>query len=204
MAHGRPLKPLDPTAGAAAALGARVRSRRLEENLTLAALGALAGYSPQHISELERARASVTRQCVTALDAALGANGELLELLRPAVTERAFAAQDRAAARGGATMDDVDPTNRRGLLGASASAALGVAGVAAAPVAARDVDPELPEHWGGGLLRLLGRYDETHGPRDVLDTVRRELRVIAERADARGGALGRPGGLAGRGLRRRT
>jgi helix-turn-helix protein len=47
--------------------------------LTLAALGARAGFSAQHISTLELAQTAATRTCVAALDAALDANGALLE-----------------------------------------------------------------------------------------------------------------------------
>jgi len=72
----------------------------------------------------------------------------------------------------------VEPTNRRGLLGAGTAAALGTAGVVA-PAAARDIDPELPTHWID-LLNVLSQHDDTFGPRTVRDAVRRELRVIAE------------------------
>jgi hypothetical protein len=79
----------------------------------------------------------------------------------------------------------VNPTNRRGLIGVAGATALG-ASIAAAPAAAREVDPELPEHYAE-LLRLLGRHDDAFGPRDVIGVVRRELRVIADhRAAARG------------------
>ncbi|MGH2944543.1 MAG: helix-turn-helix domain-containing protein, partial [Solirubrobacteraceae bacterium] len=186
MAPGRPLTPLDPTAGAAARLGAEIRRLRLERKLTLSALGDLAGYSPQHLSDLERGRSSVTRACIAALDDALGAGGALLELLPAAVTERAFAAQDRAADR---RYDDgdVDPTNRRGLLDAAAAAALGGAALGPAPTAARDVDPEMAAHWTA-LLAILGAHDAAHGPHGVLTIVERELGVIAaHRAVARGG-----------------
>jgi hypothetical protein len=40
--------------------------------------------------------------------------------------------------------DDVNPTNRRGLLGAGTLGALGAVGVAAAPAAAHEVDPSFP------------------------------------------------------------
>ncbi len=81
----------------------------------------------------------------------------------------------------------MDPTNRRSLLGAgAAAAALGGLGAIAAPTAAREIDPELPQHWTG-LLAVLGHHDDANGPRAVLDAVQRELRVIAEhRAVARG------------------
>jgi transcriptional regulator with XRE-family HTH domain len=186
MARGRPLTPLDPGASAAAALGAAVRDGRLAKGLTLTALGALVDYSPQHLSDLERGRSSVTQACVGALDAALDADGALLALLRPAVTERAMAAQARAAARGRYDDDDVDPTTRLGLFEAGAATALGAATVGPAPARARDVDPGLVDHWMS-LLRLLSAHDDTFGPREVLAAVVRELGLIAEhRAAARG------------------
>lgn len=81
----------------------------------------------------------------------------------------------------------MEPTNRRGLIGAAGATALG-ASVAVAPAAAREIDPALPEHWSG-LLRLLDRHDSMFGPRDVLAVVQRELRVIAEHRQAATGAL---------------
>jgi hypothetical protein len=78
----------------------------------------------------------------------------------------------------------VEPTDRRGLLGAAGAAALGLS--TAVPAAAREVDPELPTHWTD-LLTLLGRHAEMFGPRGVLDIIEREMRVItAHRASARG------------------
>ena len=134
---------------------------------------------------MELAATGATPSCVAALDAALDAGGSLLELLPAVVAERLVAADDRAAARR-YDDEDVEPTNRRGLLGGAAGAALGAAALGAAPAAAREVDPELPAHWSN-LLRLLGRLDMLRGPQDVLAAVRRELRLIAEhRAVARG------------------
>jgi len=119
------------------------------------------------------------------LDAALDADGALLALLPAAISERLGAADLRAAARQ-YDDEDVEPTNRRGLLGGAAGAALGAAALGSAPAAAREVDPGLPEHWSN-LLGLLGRLDMLRGPQDVLAAVRRELRLIAEhRAVARG------------------
>jgi hypothetical protein len=152
--------------------------------MTLSALGARTGYSAQHVSSLELASAGATPSCVAALDAALDADGALLDLLPAVISERLMAAELRAAARR-YDDEDVEPTNRRGLLGGAAGAALGAA-LGASPVAAREVDPALPEHWSN-LLRLLGRLDMLRGPQDVLAAVQRELRLIAEhRAVARG------------------
>jgi transcriptional regulator with XRE-family HTH domain len=197
---GRPLKPLDPNASAAAKLGAELRARRLDCGLTLAALGSQIGYSPQHVSEVERANVSFSGSFVVACDDALEAGGHLKALYSAVAQEQAALRHLRANARAGLSPallfqeevlrivgEDVDPTNRRGLLGAgAAAAALGGLGAIAAPSAARAIDPELPAHWTT-LLAVLGHHDDANGPHAVLDTVRRELRVIAEhRAVARG------------------
>jgi len=187
-AAGRPLKPLAADAPPAAGrLAAELRRLRLQHGLTLAEVARRAGYSPQHVSSLELAATGATPSCVAALDAALDAGGSLLELLPAVVAERLVAADDRAAARR-YDDEDVEPTNRRGLLGGAAGAALGAAALGAAPAAAREVDPELSAHWSA-LLRLLGRHDELFGPRDVLDTVQRELRLIAEHRQVARGEL---------------
>jgi transcriptional regulator with XRE-family HTH domain len=187
-AAGRPCKPIAPEAPpAAAALGGELRYRRLEGGLTLQALGARAGYSPQHVSSIELAVAGATPGCVAALDAALDAEGALLELLPAVIAERLVAADCRAAARRRYD-EDVEPTNRRGLLGMGAGAALGGVGVAATPAAARDVDPELPAHLTQ-LLSLLGQHEAMFGPHDVLDSVRHQLSVIAEQRERARGEL---------------
>ena len=197
---GRPAKPLDPDASHAARLGAELRARRKSRGLTLEAFAAVIGYSPQHVSEVERANASFSGAFVAACDRALGADGQLTSLFPPVVREQAVLRHQRSAARAGLPLgcaagshidagEDVDPTNRRGLLGAGAATALGGLGVIAAqPAAARDVDPDLPAHWTR-LLSLLGRHDAMYGPRDVLDTVCHELRVIADHRRAARGEL---------------
>jgi transcriptional regulator with XRE-family HTH domain len=97
--RGRPPKPLDPNASNAARLGAEIRSRRLERGLTLEALAEVIGFTPQHISEVERAKASVSNPFLTACDHALEAQGSLLELLPAVVYERAIERHDRSVAR---------------------------------------------------------------------------------------------------------
>jgi transcriptional regulator with XRE-family HTH domain len=191
---GRPLKPLDPSASHVARLGAELRSYRLARNLTLQALGDLIGYSPQHISEVELAKTYASRPFISACDVALLADGALLALLRAAAYERARQSDERSVARRYAALthsevgdEDVD-TNRRGLLGAGAAAALGAAGVAAAPAAAREIDPELPAHYAQ-LLSVLGRHDAAFGPHEVLATVRRELSIIAANREVARGEL---------------
>ncbi|MGI9099884.1 MAG: helix-turn-helix domain-containing protein [Solirubrobacteraceae bacterium] len=190
--RGRPPNPIDPDASHSARLGAEL-AHRLAEGLTLQALGDLIGFTPQHVSEVERAKTAPTRPFIAACDHALNAHGALLELLPAAVHERDTQRHERAAARRGdrdpslrceahsdAGDEDVDPTNRRGLLGAGAgaAAALGLSGVAA-PTQARQIDPDLPAHWTA-LLNLLDRHDAMFGPHDVLASVLRELHVIAE------------------------
>jgi hypothetical protein len=52
--RGRPPKPIAPDApAAAAALGAKLRQLRTDRALTQLELGQLAGYTPQHVSEVE-------------------------------------------------------------------------------------------------------------------------------------------------------
>lgn len=200
---GRPLTPLEPDASSAAYLGSEVRRRRLERGWTLEELAERASYSIQHISEVERAKTWPSAPFVAACDGALEARGRLLDLLPAVDNERAEQRRERAVARRArestpvaceatdseaGDVEDVDPTNRRGLLNAGAVAALGTAGLATTPAAARELDPELPGHWAG-LLRLLGRHDAAFGPREVLDIVQRELRRIATYREVARGEL---------------
>jgi hypothetical protein len=74
--------------------------------------------------------------------------------------------------------DDVDPISRRSLFGVGVGAALGL-NATTSPAAAREIDPELVSHWMR-LLRILGCHDAMFGPHDVLDSVRREIGVIAD------------------------
>jgi transcriptional regulator with XRE-family HTH domain len=203
--RGRPPNPVDPEASHAARLGAEIRARRTTEGLTLQQLVDLAGYTPQYLSEIERAKATPTVAFVAAVDRALDARGALERLLPPVLQDRERQRQERAEARraeAGSPLrceaathsevagddEDVEPTDRRGLFNAAGVAALGAAGVTsvAAPAQAHQIDPELPAHWDN-LLRLLGRVDMLRGPQDVLDAVRRETALIAGyRQSARG------------------
>jgi transcriptional regulator with XRE-family HTH domain len=185
--RGRPPKPLDADSSSAAYLGAELRSRRQARGWTLKQLAEQIGYSMQHVSEVERSRSAPSGPFVAACDRALGARGRLLDLLPAVVNERIAQRQERETARRAAVRcdaseavgdEDVEPTNRRGLLGAGAAAALAAAGVAAAPAAAREVDPELPAHWTR-LLDVLSRHDDAFGPHDVLAVVRHQLTLIA-------------------------
>jgi transcriptional regulator with XRE-family HTH domain len=83
------------------------------------------------------------------------------------------------------TGEDVEPLSRRSLLGAGVGAALAL-DATTAPATAREIDPRLVEHWMS-LMHVLRRHDAMFGSRGVLDTVRRELALIADyRRMARG------------------
>jgi transcriptional regulator with XRE-family HTH domain len=97
--RGRPPNPLDPDASRAARLGAEIRARRQAQGLTLEALATLIGFSPQHVSEAELAKAPVSEPFVAACDRALDAQGALLALLPAVVYERATERHDRSVAR---------------------------------------------------------------------------------------------------------
>jgi transcriptional regulator with XRE-family HTH domain len=205
--RGRPPTPLNPEASKRARLGAELRDRREAVGMTLEDLANVIRYSPQRISDVERAKATPSRRFITACEDALHADGKLLLLLPDAQRERDTARQERADARRAARqaepappltceatdseagdVEDVEPVNRRGLLNAGAAAALGGLGVASAtPAAARDIDPELPEHCMA-LMRLLERHDGVFGPAAVIDAVRHQQHQIARHREiARGG-----------------
>jgi transcriptional regulator with XRE-family HTH domain len=193
--RGRPPKPLDRDSSSAAYLGAELRARRQERELTQKELAALIGFSPQHVSEVERAKTWPTQPFIAACDRALDAQGRLLDLLPAVAQERATQRDQRAEQRryAGSTHsdagdDDVKPTNRRGLLGAGAAATLGAAGIAAAPAAARKIDPELPSHCRA-LLSVLGRHDAMCGPHEVLAAVGHQIAIIAEYREVARGEL---------------
>jgi len=97
--RGRPPKPLDADGSKAARLGVEVRRRREGRELTQKALAALTGFSPQHLSEVERGEASVSEHFIQACDDALGADGRLVELLPPVIYERARARWSNRAAQ---------------------------------------------------------------------------------------------------------
>jgi transcriptional regulator with XRE-family HTH domain len=184
--RGRPSAPLEPSASAAARLGAELRELRLGHELTLAGLAARVGYSLQYISQIEHGRTVASEAFVHSCETELRADGVLTGLLPAVILEHARHRARRTAARRGAHVHDdnedaVDPITRR-------DAGTATAGLlaAAAPAAASDVDPALPDHWEQ-LLAIVGTHDAAHGPHGVLGAVRRELRLIAEyREIARG------------------
>ena len=107
MPAGRPPKPIDPTASAAAALGFEIRSLRLSRGWTLDDLALRVGYRPQHISSVELAQTTYSLRFVEALDAALEAGSRLVELYPEVLLERSRQHEDRASRRrAAATVDD--------------------------------------------------------------------------------------------------
>jgi transcriptional regulator with XRE-family HTH domain len=149
--RGRPPHPLDPEASSAALLGAEIRTRRQRRGLTLEGLAALIGCSPQHVSEVERAKTSVSEPFVAACDQALDARGAISALLRAVVTERAL---ERARGRSTIGHGSLRPRSASGSL-------------AAQPSASSKVDPELVQHWLE-LKGVLTDHDQLFGPRRVL------------------------------------
>ena len=125
--------------------------------------------SQTSLSRIEHGKCRLTVDDITWFAGALGLN----------VTLR-WAPQYQAG-------EDVNPLSRRSLLGAGVGAAFGL-NATTAPIAAREVDPELVSH-SMTLLRILGCHDAMFGPRDVLDTVRREVGMVARHRQMARGVL---------------
>jgi transcriptional regulator with XRE-family HTH domain len=189
--RGRPPAPLEPSASAAARLGAKLRRLRSARGLTLAELSVRVGYSGQFISQVEHGRSTASEAFVQACDMELGADGALLGLLPAVILEQARKRSARSRARREDTdnsdrEDDVQPMTRRGMVATGAAAALSLGGTVA-PASAGDIDPGLADHWER-LLAIVGTHDAAHGPQEVLATARRELHLItAYRKVATGG-----------------
>jgi transcriptional regulator with XRE-family HTH domain len=97
--RGRPPKSVDADASCAARLGAELRARRAARSLTLQGLSNLAGYTPQHISQVELAQTRVSLEFVECVDRALDAGGALVHLYPAVQAERMAATERRATAR---------------------------------------------------------------------------------------------------------
>jgi hypothetical protein len=132
--------------------------------------GTLAGWlyvSQATLSRIEQGRRRLTLEEIDGYARSLGLSVALRWAPQPEVGE------------------DVDPLSRRSLFGAGAGAALGL-GATTAPAAARDIDPDLVEHWMR-LMQVLYRHDAMFGPQDMVAPVRHELGLIAAHRDvARG------------------
>jgi hypothetical protein len=181
--RGRPAAPLEPSASAAARLGAELRELRTAHELTLTGFGVRIGYSAQYVSQVEHGRSAPSEAFVRTCDVELGGGGALMRLLPAVILEQAQHRSARVAARHGTNLSaaeqhDVDPINRRELAAAGAAAGIRL-GVACAPMSTRNVDPALPEH-SERLLAIIGTHDAAHGAHEVRETASRELRLIAE------------------------
>lgn len=96
---GRRPNALDPTASAAAALGAALREARFAKGHTLETLSAETGYSIQHISSIELGITYCSAACIGTMDAALDTDGKLGVLLDATVQERLAVRGERANAQ---------------------------------------------------------------------------------------------------------
>lgn len=122
----------------------------MARNLTLRALANRIGYSPQHISEVELAQASASNAFIAACDRALGADGQLNEMLPAVVLERSLQRDARASVRRSAASVD-DDVRRRAFLGLGVVAVL--FGPEAAARALSDADAEQVTHeWSRALF----------------------------------------------------
>jgi transcriptional regulator with XRE-family HTH domain len=169
--RGRPPNPLNPDASHAARLGAAIRARRQARGLTLEDLAELLGFSPQYLSEVERAKTSVSEQFVSACDQALEARGSLSALLPAVIEERALERRRRATIRHGS----LRPRPFDGALATQPST----------PVA---IDPELVPHWLE-FKGILTDHDQLFGPQRVLAVTQRGLAIIGRHRQLSRGRL---------------
>jgi|SRR5215218_2567533 len=187
--RGRPLKALNRDASSAARLGAALRACRLERGLTLEELAALVGYSAQHVSQAERAQASVSRHFVGLCDHALDAHGSLLALLAPVVYERTMQRDNRSAARRRrATPPDAGgPLDLSTVPGARGDESVGdelEAIELARRVRAGDVSAATLDGLALGVHELCRRYTRVP-PAALVDAVRGYRRHVFDLLDAR-------------------
>lgn len=127
-------------------MGAELRALRQARGLTLEALGRSIGYSPQYVSEIERANVAPTRPFITECDRALAAEGALLKLLPAVVDEHAFERERRATARRRAlrSAEEDDDVRRRAFIGVGLAVVL--FGPEAAARAISEADAERIAH----------------------------------------------------------
>jgi transcriptional regulator with XRE-family HTH domain len=179
--RGRPPKPLHADGSSAARLGFEIRRRRERSGLTQAALGAIIGFSPQHLSSVERGETPVSEPFVQACDDALGADGCLLELLPPVVYERARSRWSNRMERDADSM--LLPPSKASLpvFGRAPTESAGSARIAAANVEAI-----------GAMVTALRRVDNRHGGGStrgvVLGYLNREVSPMLRAMQARGAA----------------
>ena len=191
MPRGRPPKAVDPNASSSARLGAEIRARRVARNLTLDRLSRRIGCTPQHISEVELAKTTVSRAFVEAVDRALDADGRIVDLYPAAAAEQERARQDRAHARREAVRSgqEVD-AKRRAFIGLGLSAVL--LGPEAAARATNDEWDRIAYAWSyevatapdrgallPGLVADLKRLQARGGPQHVVAQLSSHVGAIA-------------------------
>src|SRR6266498_1622258 len=101
LPRGRLPDQLDPSSSAAAHFGAELRALRLDDRLTIKALGKLIGFSPTRISEVENGKGKLSREFVEACERELPAGGALLTLFEVVVQEETAERHAKLAARRG-------------------------------------------------------------------------------------------------------
>jgi transcriptional regulator with XRE-family HTH domain len=176
--RGRPSKQLDAEASSAARLGVELRRRREQCGLTQVALAALVGFSPQHLSEVERGVGSVSEQFIQACDDALQADGRLVKLLTPVVYERARARWSNRAERHSTATDASEPC---GPSLASESGITPSRGVC-------PTDAEVIAEMISALRRVDNRYGGGYARGVVLRYFNGEVRPLLRTMQAQGGA----------------
>lgn len=192
MPRGRPPKSIDPNASAAARLGAEIRASRAARDLTLHALAPKIGYTAQHISEVELAKASASEPFVAAVDRVLDARGSLLALYPAVVIEQVVARQKRATSRQDAirSCQEVDDVKRRAFIGLGLSVVL--LGPEAAARASNDDWDRIAHAWSyeistapdrtallPGLAADLKRLHANSGPQRVIAQLSSYVAAIA-------------------------
>jgi transcriptional regulator with XRE-family HTH domain len=190
--RGRPPKQVDASVSCAARLGAEIRACRVARNLTLHRLSPLIGYAPQHISEVELAKASASEAFVKAVDEALDAQGRLLALYPAVKVEQLAERERRETLRRGAirSVQEVSDVKRRAFLGLGLSVVL--LGPEAAAHASKDDWDRIAHAWSyeistapdrnallPGLAADLKRLSANGGPQRVFAQLSSYVAAIA-------------------------
>jgi hypothetical protein len=130
---------------------------RVAQNLTLHGLSRLIDYAPQHISEVERGKASASEAFVAACDRVLDAGGALLALYPAVRLEHVVAREKREAARRGAlrSSQEIEDVKRRAFIGLGLSVVL--LGPEAAARATRDDWDRTGHAWSYEVLTAPDR-----------------------------------------------
>jgi transcriptional regulator with XRE-family HTH domain len=178
--RGRPSKPLDVDGSSAARLGSEVRTRRERRGLTQEGLAALIGFSPQHLSAAERGEASVSEHFVQACDDALGADGQLMELLPLVVYERARARWSNRAAQHSVPMHLPSPKEP-----SPASESETIESAKPTPIAA-SADVEVIGEIISALRRVDNRFGGGYAHGVVLGYLKGEVHPVLRTVQAQG------------------